>query len=245
MSWIPLPEGSGGGYALAMNRDELRTRAPAAAPSRRDLAGVWALLPTDGEAGGSWISVNAFAHSLALLNRWEDGPSDPGEEFVSRGLLLLELATEPDALGVEAALRGRSLTRYRPFTLASVTPDRTPRLFEWTGRELAIAETGAPGLLRTSSGFDQEAAERVRGRLFREATLRPGGLTPEVLVELHRSHLPERGPLSICMHRPEAVTVSFALITASDRAVTFRYVNGAPGESDHVTELSLPRTSTP
>jgi len=234
-----------GGYTLAMNRDELRTRAPAAPPSRRELGEVPALLPTDGEAGGSWISVNAFAHCLALLNRWEDGPSDPGEEFVSRGLLLVALAAEPDAGGVEAALRGRPLARYRPFTLASVTPDRTPRLFEWNGRELTTAEPAAPGLLRASSGYDQEAAERVRGQLFREAALRPGGLTPELLVELHRSHLPERGPLSICMHRPEAVTVSFALITASDSAVTFRYVDGAPGESDRAVELSLPHADPP
>ena len=228
-----------------MNRDERRTRAPAAPPRRRELSGVSALLPADGEAGGSWISVNSHGHSLALLNRWDDAPSDTGEEFVSRGLLLVELTVEPDADGVERALLGRPLTRYRPFTLASVTPDRTPRLFEWNGRELSNAEPAGPGLLRTSSGFDQEAAERVRGQFFREAALRPGGLTPETLVELHRSHLPSRGPLSICMHRPEAVTVSFSLITASDGAARFHYVDGAPGESDSGVDLSLSLAGPP
>ncbi len=240
LSWLPRADEPGEGYTLAMNRDELRTRAPASPPVLRELRGVPALLPIDGEAGGSWIAVNAFGHALALLNRWEEGPWDP-EKPVSRGLLLVGLAPEPDAAAVEAVLRADSLNRYRPFTLASLTPGRTPRVFEWNGRELRAAEAPAPGLLRTSSGHDQEAAERVRGSLFADAARAPGGLQPGTLVELHRSHRPERGPFSICMHRPEAETVSFSLVSVTRDRVTFRYVDGPPGEQAQASEISIPR----
>ncbi|HEV8356520.1 MAG TPA: NRDE family protein [Gemmatimonadales bacterium] len=237
LSWVPLP----GGYALAMNRDELRTRARATPPARRDLHGVPALLPADGQAGGTWISTNALGHSLALLNRWDETPFDATGPFVSRGLLVLELAHLPGPRAVEQALAGMVLASYRPFTLTSLVTDQPPWLFEWDGRRLERGQVTAPGLVRASSGSDQAGAERERGRLFREAAARPGGLTPEILWAHHRSHRPEKGPTSICMHRDEAVTVSASLITASPKFMTFRYLDGSPCESTALTELSLER----
>ncbi|HEX7023947.1 MAG TPA: NRDE family protein, partial [Gemmatimonadales bacterium] len=236
LSWTPIP----GGYAVAMNRDERRTRAPALPPTIIQRAGVPVLVPSDGEAGGSWISVNAHGHCLALLNRWEESPHDPEGAFVSRGLLVLELAGLPGPEAVDSAIAGLPLSRYRPFTLASVARDRTPRLFEWNGRVLERAGIAEPGLVRTSSGSDQAGAERERGGLFREARLRANGLTPEVLADLHRSHRPEKGQLSICMHRTEAVTVSCSLVTVSANRMSFRYVAGSPCEATRFSDHTLP-----
>ena len=250
VSWTPLD----GGYALAMNRDERRTRAPATPPERRELDGVSVLLPRDGEAGGTWIAVNALGHTLALLNRWDDSPvgdSAPREAappnpgpLVSRGLLVLELAPPPHRRAVDEALLRIPLTSYRPFTLVSLSPGEIPWLFEWDGRALERASVAVPGLVRASSGSDQAAAERERGQLFREATARPGGLTPDVLFALHRTHRPEKGPLSICMHREEAVTVSLSLITVIPSLVRFRYLDGSPCEAGPGTEITLSRLAT-
>ncbi|HJR35961.1 MAG TPA: NRDE family protein [Gemmatimonadales bacterium] len=236
LSWTPLP----GGYALAMNRDERRTRAPALPPAPELVGGVPALMPVDGDAGGTWISVNDRGHALELLNRWDESPHDAGTPLVSRGLLVRDLAGLPGAASVGIALAGLPLAQYRPFTLVSVTPGRPPTLFEWNGLELSQNIVTEPGLVRTSSGSDQAGVERSRGALLRAAREAPGGLTPELLTALHRSHRPERGPLSICMHRPEAVTVSFSLITVSASQVLFRYVSGSPCETEHFTESSLP-----
>jgi transport and Golgi organization protein 2 len=239
LSWSPLPEG----YAVAMNRDERRTRAPAFPPGPVDAGGVPALMPVDGDAGGTWISVNDRGHTLALLNRWDESPHDAGTPVVSRGLLVRDLAGLPGAGELRSALAGLPLARYRPFTLVSVAPAGYPLLFEWNGQELSPGTVSEPGLVRTSSGSDQTGVERSRGALFRAAREAPGGLTPEVLTALHRSHLPEKGPLSICMHRDEAVTVSFSLITVSGDVVLFRYVAGSPGETEGFTESSLPLRS--
>jgi hypothetical protein len=121
-----------------------------------------------------------------------------------------------------------------------MAPSAQPVLFEWNGLDLSHRTAAEPGLIRTSSGSDQVGVERSRGALFLAASEAPGGLTAEVLTALHRSHQPERGPLSICMHRNEAVTVSFSLITVSGGQVLFRYVAGSPCETERYTESSLP-----
>ena len=236
LSWIPLP----GGYALAMNRDERRTRAPALPPAVVDAGGIPALMPVDGDAGGTWISVNDRGHALALLNRWDESPHDGGTPFVSRGLLVRDLAGRPGPAALREAFSGLQLSRYRPFTLVSVAPTEQPVLFEWNGRNLTLGTLAAPGLVRTSSGSDQAGVERSRGALFHAASDAPGGLTTQALTTLHRSHQPEKGPLSVCMHRDEAVTVSFSLIRVSGGKVLFRYVAGSPCETTQFTESSLP-----
>lgn len=237
LSWIPLPDG----YVVAMNRDERRTRAPALPPSAVDAGGIPALMPVDGDAGGTWISVNDRGHALALLNRWDESPHDAGTPLVSRGLLVRDLAGLSGADAIRAALTGLPLSRYRPFTLVSITPAERPHLFEWNGQVLSHATAAEPGLVRTSSGSNQVEAERSRGEQFRSAAKSGGGLTPAMLATLHRSHEPARGPTSICMHREEASTVSCSLITVSQATVLFRYLGGPPCVTESRVEASLPR----
>jgi len=237
LSWVP----SGEGYALAFNRDELRTRAPARPPERREISGLSVLTPIDGEAGGTWIAANALGHTVTLLNRWDETPVDAPGEFVSRGLLVLALSPLAGPQAVEAMLDELPLPRYRPFTVVSLAPHELPLAFEWNGRALTRAVIEEPGLARTSSGRDQAGAERVRGGIFRDAADREGGLTPEALERLHRGHDPDRGALSICMHRDEAATVSGSFVQVDPETVRFKYVDGPPGEWGPETELVLPR----
>jgi len=216
-----------------MNRDERRTRARGIPPASHWMRGVPVLMPTDPEGGGTWVSVNRLRMSLALLNRYEESPHDPGGTFTSRGLLVRELAwaTGPDEVARE--LQVMPLEPYRPFTLACQELGGVPQLFDWDGRHLVRTTVPDPGLVRASSGSNQAEAERVRGDLFRGAAREPGGLTAAILERLHRSHVPERGPISICMHREEAQSVSLSLITATAKIASIYYVDGPPGETPH------------
>lgn len=214
-----------------MNRDERRTRARGTPPERVLVRQVPALMPTDPEGGGTWISVNQLGMTLALLNRYEESPRDPPGEVISRGRLIREMAWAPSPETIESELRSRPLERYRPFTLAGLTTGGVASIFDWDGHRLAGSQVAEPGLIRASSGSDQVEAERVRGALFRSAGKEPGGLTGAVLERLHRSHLPEKGPLSICMHREEATTVSLSLVTVSAKQISMFYVDGSPGET--------------
>lgn len=232
LSWVP----DQGGYTLAFNRDERGTRATGTPPKRVMVAGVPVLMPRDPDGGGSWISVNALGHTLALLNRYEDTPSDVGGAYRSRGGLVTGLAEVAGAAVVEASLRSMELGRYRPFTLASVAKRQQPTLFEWDGRTLQVAEVSNPGLVRASSGSDQAGAERSRAAVFSGFGSR---LTGGDLLALHRSHAPEKGALSICMHRDDAMTVSLSYITVTGKELLFRYVGRAPCETAQMTTLAL------
>jgi hypothetical protein len=235
LSWTPLP----GGYALAMSRDERRTRARALPPARMTIQAIPVLMPIDPEGGGSWVSVNAQGLSLALLNRYEESPQDLAGPFTSRGLLVRELAWAADHDAVARGLGSMGLGTYRPFTLVAVGSGRAPHLFDWDGSHLTLSEVTQPGLVRASSGSNQVEAERERNDLFRAAAAESGRLSVAAMERLHRSHLPQKGPLSICMHRDEATTVSLSLITVFDRTISILYVDGPPGETEGGTLYSL------
>jgi len=198
--------------------------------------GVPVLMPRDPDGGGSWISVNAAGHTLALLNRYEGSPHDEGGEYVSRGGLVSGMAGLVGGSEVAAEVERMELTWYRPFTLASVGRRQPPVLFEWNGRELVVVEVSNPGLVRSSSGSDQAESEVARSRVFRALG---AGLSGADLLALHRTHLPQKGPLSICMHRSEAMTVSLSHITVDQSNLWIRYVGGSPCEASGMTELSL------
>jgi len=237
LSWLARSHG----YLLLFNRDERRTRAPARAPEPFTRAGVTFVAPIDGEFGGTWIGANQLGLTLALLNRYEDSPVEPGAGTVSRGLLVLSLLDAQDQADVANRLRHGRLGDYQPFTLAAVESDTEALLFDWTGATLAETRTGVPGMLRTSSGADQRKAEQSRRAVLEAAVQAAGKLDAEVLEAFHRSHLPERGALSVCMHRPEAETASLSRIEVDPSEIRFDYVPGPPGEGAPPVTLRLAR----
>ena len=74
----------------------------------------------------------------------------------------------------------------------------------------------------SSSSAAETAARQARAQLFQ--ALRPRSVAD--FIDFHASHLPEPGPLSPCMHRPDASTVSFTHIYV---APGFAQLNYYPG----------------
>lgn len=224
LSWLP----DGTGYLLLFNRDERRSRGPALPPARQLIGGTAVLAPRDSDFGGTWIGVNEHGVAAALLNRYDDTPADPGAPRVSRGLLLASLLAAPTAEALMQDLGAGGLGHYLPFTVGATGPGSALYLADWTGRTLERSVTRHPGLVRTSSGRDQREAELVRGRVWHELAADAGGVSAEALEHLHRSHRPERGAFSVCMHREEAETQSLTTIRVDASGVSLRYVPGPP-----------------
>src|SRR5689334_22002529 len=116
VSWLKVS----GGYELFCNRDERRTRKPAAPPVIREARGVRFIAPIDGDHGGSWIGVNEAGVSLCLLNRYEDASSSPDgvkseDDYRSRGLLLTSLLDSLTVAHAHARLSVADLSSFRPF----------------------------------------------------------------------------------------------------------------------------------
>ncbi|HYA49725.1 MAG TPA: NRDE family protein [Streptosporangiaceae bacterium] len=237
LSWLPEP----GGYRLWFNRDERRTRTAALSPQRRTHGSLPFVAPLDPEFGGSWIGSNARGATFCLANRYHGAPTMPPANRISRGLLLASLLDAPTCLEVAARVERAELKRFEPFTVAGFEIGSTVLLLQWNGRRLDAAQHPGPGLVLTTSGHDQAEVEAARRRLFDDAVTRAGGWTPALLRELHGSHLPIRGPASICMHRDEAETVSLSEVAVQASRVAFTYWPGSPCQDLEPVQMTLDR----
>jgi hypothetical protein len=222
LSWIRELDG----YHVFFNRDERRTRAPGIAPEPGVRGDIRWLAPRDGESHGTWIGANTGGITLAILNRWHESPVATDGPWTSRGLLVRDLLDATSLDEMARRLEATDLRVYQPFTLAAFETGRDVSVFAWTGRAAVRDQVADSGMVLTSSGFDQEAAMR-RAELF----ARYSDPRPEQFEAVHSSHEPERGPLSVCMHRPEAETVSFTRIEVNPARVIMTYAPGAPGET--------------
>jgi len=218
VSWIHQDDG----YHLLCNRDELHTRKPALPPRVLERSDVRFIAPIDGDHGGSWIGVNEFGLSLCLLNRYQDGePSVIGSKK-SRGLLLAGLMDAPGRADVHNCILETDLSRFQPFTLVALEPQKKALLVHWTGRECVSDLDGEGAMPLTSSSYDSVGVAESRQHCF-ERLGGGSGRTAELLARFHASHEPMRGPYSTCMHRDDARTVSFSWIRVAAGKIEFCY----------------------
>lgn len=231
-SWLP----QAGGYELFFNRDELVTRGPELPPVEEVANGIKWIAPLDGDHLGTWLGVNEWGMSFGLLNRLRPAPAGEGVDYESRGSLVRRLLGHGPDDSLDDVLAPEALVRYRPFLLIGIRPGRSPETWEWNGHAVRHEVVNDPGMMATSSGYDQPGAVAAR------RTLLAGARTPELMEALHRGHLPEKGPLSICMHRPEASTVSLTRVSVSDSQVRLRYTPGPPCTTPETIERTLPRS---
>lgn len=231
-----------GGYELFYNRDERYERAPALGLRRGARAGIEHLAPIDGEAGGTWLGVNAFGLTAALLNRYPEGRVDepPDVLWRSRGEVALDVlgARSPDSV-VEIVQAGE-LARTRPFTLVVLAHEREPLRCAWDGEVLSVDRLGDADLPITSA--PDELARTSRSAAF--DALRVGGIGPAVLERYHAGHEPARGPLSVCLHGKRSGSRSFGHVRVALGKARFRYRDRPPceGGPDEVLELDLARS---
>jgi len=238
--WSDLPDG----LHIFCNRDEQRAREAATPPALGERDGITYLAPRDGRAGGSWIAANEHGLAVCLLNHYPR-PSPPAPELrVSRGELVLSLMACADLEAARALVKADALTPYRPcivllfFRPTGATVAALPERFAWDGSgvEHRVLERMRP---QTSSSFMTEAVIDSRLALFDRLPVRsesdyasePTSPLPEDLIAYHRSHHPTKGAYSVCMHRPDAHTVSFTRLLIGSDQVTMDYTPISPCKS--------------
>ena len=235
MTWLF----QGDGYELFFNRDEAHTRQTAWPPEIRVADGVSYIAPIDADAGGTWMGVNQFGVTVCLLNG--SGYEDPDRtDNVSRGFLVMRVMDCWDRVSIFRRLGEMDLTIYRPFTVAVLERGRQPATWAWFGKGTPRMDECVSCPL-ISSSFRLSEVARCRQQLF-------DGLrdkTVESLADFHRSHLPEAGPFSVCMHRQDAHSVSLSRVSLSDDQIAFRYAPGPPCETAFLTPVTLPLIASP
>lgn len=215
------------GYCLGMNRDEKLTRADGLPPTRHKANGRAVLSPSE-PSGGTWIALNDSGASLALIN-WYSVTKRVDGSALSRGEIVKAVGAADSAEFVNARLRELPLKRINPFRLIGIFPS-SGEIVEWRWNLNRLVRKKARWRARQwiSSGFDEPAAQRARGREFRHALEQTSAPRLSWLRKLHSSHAPRTGPFSTCMHRSDAATVSYTEITVSSRTATMRYHAGTP-----------------
>lgn len=226
------------GYELFFNRDELKTRLIAAPPKMAAVNRIQYISPADADAGGTWIAVNEFGFAACLLNYYAQIMGGAGlNHMLSRGHIIhLALSSRTADQALER-LRQEDLDRYRPFSLLLFTPGAWPVRLRWKGsgaRE--IEET--PSMPQSSSSFQTDRVVSARKQLYLQ---RYKASDSSTLLRYHRSHEPEKGPFSVCMHREDAETHSFSHISVNPRRVGFSYTAGSPCKTSGMPWIMLQR----
>jgi hypothetical protein len=230
------------GYALAMNRDEKLTRAAGLPPAENIINGRRVLAPSE-PSGGTWISVNDTGVTFALIN-WYSIRMRVETKPVSRGEVVRAVSFCNTAVLAGEKLELLPLKLINPFRLIGIFQD-TKEILEWRWDLKRLSSQKHSWRLQQwiSSGFDEPEAQRTRGNVFQEATKQKKVVSLEWLRRLHRSHAPNIGPFSTCMHREDAATVSYTEVSVSLRKSAMRYFGKslcrcARGQL-HVSELNL------
>ena len=230
------------GYCLAMNRDEKRTRQQGLSPSKRNIAGHKVIYPSE-PGGGTWIALNEQGISLALIN-WYSVGQRLKRGTLSRGEVIPSVSTEKAANFIDAGLNDLPLDRINPFRLICAFP-ASREVIEWRWDLKRLVYQDHQWELRqwVSSGFDEPRAQEVRGGAFQRARHQKSAGSLVWLKRLHRSHLPQEGPFSICMHREDAVTVSYTAVSVFGRRARMEHVRGAPCNNSEFSHhaLQVPR----
>ena len=240
VSFLPNSQG----FYLAMNRDEKRDRLAALPPEVIELECHRAIFPWE-PTGGTWISANDAGVCLALIN-WHRIKRESNNGVRSRGEVIRKLAGISTSNEISTAVKKLPLRKLRAFRLIAIVP-REKRVIEWRWnlQRLAIRNHEWRRQHWFSSGFDEPRAEVERAKVcasFVAGGGDPGkgetsqrrartgvnaaGYSVKWLRQLHRSHAPKRGPFSMCMHRPDAMTVSYTEVGVSKKGATMRYKTG-------------------
>ena len=224
-------------YELFFNRDEMRTRMVAFPPKIHVHEGTSFIAPIDADAGGTWMGVNDFGITVCLLNGY--GEIDPGRtDYTSRGALVMSLLDSGNSDVVDQRLHAADLTAYRPFSLLVFEAGVPIVARLWDGLSLRLEKTVPCPLVSLSFRFSDGSASRKE--LFDHLTV----YNAETLADFHCSHLPDKGPLSVCMHRDDAQTVSLSRVVVTEADVHYYYAAGPPCKTDFSQPVSFRRRST-
>jgi hypothetical protein len=238
-----------GGYTLWHSRDEQRIRGVGIPPVVEHGNGVGWVSPRDSDSGGTWIGVNTHGVTVAIANLFVGGTPTPPARKTSRGLLVRELVNSPSMLQVERRLQSFDLSVFEPFTMVFTESDAAPVIRRWDRKELTSVEPLGVTLLVTSAGGNRSVEEQ-RSRLFAG---RPGhGLSREDIEGLYRAP-PESEMASVCVHRPDVMTVSLTRIEVFPREISLQYTPGQPCQTaagpaillDRIVPTLSPEASAP
>ena len=227
-----------------MNRDEQRTRAKALPPDVYECGSLRALYPSE-SSGGTWIGLNEAGLTIALIN-WYSKPQLSDTPTFSRGEIIPKLLASSSIHEAELLLINLPLTQFNPFRLIMISA-KDDSIDEFRSDTRSLERVSFPWETHQwfSSGFDEQEAMLKRAETCTREFSSTMSYSQATLRRLHQSHLPEKGPYSICMHREDACTVSYTEVIVKSQTISIAYLEGAPCKATSWSKSKLPRSGFP
>jgi len=215
------------GYLLGMNRDEQRARVKEVPPAVHRYSGTLVAHPSEPH-GGTWIAVNHTGITFALIN-WYSVRKRAPSPAASRGRVIVKLSRATSLNEAHERLAGLHLDRTNPFRLIGVSlAEKRIVEWQWNLEAICVSEHAWQGGQWISSGFDEPGAQRSRTKAYRKQLSQDDFGETKWLRRLHSSHSPRCGAYSTCMHRPDAVTVSYTEIEIANGLAEMRHLRNPP-----------------
>src|SRR6267378_1397556 len=151
------------GYCLGMNRDEIFFLIIRRPPRKKIMDGRAVISPSE-PGGGTWIAVNDHGVTLVLIN-WYSINARVGRNALSRGEVVNSVSAATSSDSADIALLRLPLNRINPFRLVGVFPT-TGEIVEWRWNQKQLVRKNHRWKTQQwiSSGFDEPAAQRIRGK---------------------------------------------------------------------------------
>lgn len=235
LTWIS----SADGYTVFCNRDEMRTRALAIPPALHLRQGVRCIFPIDPDSGGSWIGANEHGLTACLLNG-DESRCDANRLFSSRGTLLTAVIASRTPMIALYRLAGQRLGDFRPFRLALFAPAKPVLLVSWDGQTLDTSVSMSEQPL-TSSTIEVELVQQQRRERYLRLIAAGAHDDAGAHMAYHADHGDGASGRTVCMHRPDAQTVSFSRVRVTSASVDFLYLPGPPCRTRSRTSVLLAR----
>lgn len=225
----------GGGFRIACNRDEQRTRAVAEPPRRHPAAAGAAVWPVDPASGGTWVGVNDAGLAAVVLNRNPRVPCatpvtglsrlQPGGSMVSRrsrGTIVPAMLREERFTAALDLVNSLPVDRFDPFTLVLIQGGAVAVVSAIGGKLSIHASVLTRPLFLTSSSLGDHRVVGPRRALFARLLSR---LADPVRAQsaLHRHRWRRRPEISVVMSRKDAATVSRTVVDVTRGSIRMRY----------------------
>jgi len=224
------------GCLVAMNRDDMRTRPQALTPEVRQTGDLKSVYPTE-PGGGTWCGANERGLIFTLLN-WHVAK---GTKKRTRGEVIPRVLAFANFEDVQRKLEHMYFAGMLPFRLIGFSiPEKAVREWRWDGAKLTCISH--PWTLGHwfSSGMSDEQAEATRRPVCKTAKRQMDAGSAAWVRRLHRSHAPECGAFSICVHRADAATLSYTEVLSTRHGTIMRYLQGNPCERNLHVVTKLP-----
>ena len=214
---------SNDGYYLVSNRDEKRTRKKALLPVEYSLDGTTVIFPKDADASGTWIVLKENGDSLCLLNGAFINFTDTDKYSISRGKIVLQIASCFDTL---IAFQSIQLTETAPFTLILIN---NSRLWEcrWDGEKKHYKlMDGHTAHIWSSATLYNTEQQKLRQRWFNKWVSENPSACLYSLFHFHKNTGEGNPEIDLVMNRDDKLfTVSITGIAVNSSGSLMQYID--------------------